>query len=181
MALDYKRIAARLVRHGLSENQAWDAISREYISLNGSNIEYINDAQAAQHFFIGAFGWYKSTILRPCLTERAVESKYFELERQTINAQQSSNGGPTLPEDELYVSPEEMQSDVDFMCKVLKPVPQALKVPTLCVLSSLLKHAPTKPITVETCRRILKENGIKNGSELSRQIYTFLTTRKPNV
>lgn len=175
MALDYKQIAARLMRHGLTENQAWDAISREYLSLSGREIEYVNDAQAAQHFFIGAFGWHKSTVLRPCLTERAVESKHFELERQ------SANNGSAIPEDEIYISPEEMQNDVEFMCQVLEPVPQMFKVPTLCVLSSLMKHAPTKPITVETCRRILKENGIKNGSELSRQIYTFLTTRKPNV
>lgn len=177
MALDYKQIAARLMRHGLSENQAWDAISREYLSLNGKDIEYVNDAQAAQHFFIGAYGWHKSAVLRPCLTERAVESKHYELERQTLNSKSES----MLPEDELYVSPEEMQSDVEFMCEVLKTVPQVFKVPTLCVLSSLLKHAPTKPITIETCRRILKENGIKNGSELSRQIYTFLTTRKLNA
>lgn len=173
--LDYKRIAQRLMRHGLTENQAWDAISREYLSLNGKDIDYVNEAQAAQHFFIGAFGWHRSAVLRPCLTERAVESKHYELERA------SANVGASLPEDELYVSPEEMQSDVDFMCEVLEPVPQAFKVPTLCVLSSLLKHAPTKPVTIETCRRILKENGIKNGSELSRQIYTFLTTRKPNA
>lgn len=173
--LNYEQIAARLMRHGLTKNQAWDAISREYLSLEGRNIEYVNDAQAAQHFFVGAFGWHRSAVLRPCLTERAVESKRFELERQ------STNNGSAIPEDEIYVSAEEMQDDVDFMCEVLEPVPQAFKIPTLCVLSSLMKHAPTKPITVETCRRILKENGIKNGSELSRQIYTFLTTRKSNA
>ena len=57
MALDYNRIAERLKRHGLTENQAWDAIGREYISITNNPGVYENDSAAAEHFFIGADGW----------------------------------------------------------------------------------------------------------------------------
>ena len=172
MALDYNRIAERLKRHGLTENQAWDAISREYISITNNPGVYENDSAAAEHFFIGAYGWYHTAKIHPTLVERAVAEKDKILEARE-RATESS-----ITEDDLYISPKQVESDIDYIVDTLKLVPIAFRIPAFCVMQSLLKHPPTKPLTPETCRRILKEHSIKNTSEYARQVFTFLTTLK---
>ena len=170
--VDYTKIAQRLMRHGLTPDQAWSAISRAYIACAESGSTSVNEAQAAQYIFVKALGWHWNWVTKPTLIERAVEAKTQEY----IN--RSSNLDEAFSEDELFVAPPEDESDADYMAAVLQLVPQAYRVPVLCVIQAILKRPPTKPLSVEACRKILQKCNIPNTSEYARQVYTFLTTFK---
>lgn len=170
--IDYAKIAQRLMRHGLTPDQAWSAISRAYISVAESGATSVSDSQAAQFIFIKALGWHWNWVTKPTLIERAVEAKTQEF----IN--RSSNLDEAFSEDELFVAPPEDESDADYMAAVLQLVPQAYRVPVLCVMQAIYKRPPTKPLSVEACRKILQKCNIPNTSEYARQVYTFLTTFK---
>lgn len=169
MALKYTRIAARLQRRGLSIDESWDAIGKTYIMwvTNPPN-DVESEAQAAELFYKKCLGWHWAWRLQPTLIEKAVAT------RQTIEA--------ALPEessDELFEAPAQCEADIDFISDIIKGVPQHFKIPLTVVCHALLSRGLTKPLTVETCRRILKEHKIPNTSENARQIYTFLTTWRP--
>ena len=170
--IDYAKIARRLMRYGLTPDQAWSAISRAYISVAESGATSVNDSQAAQFIFIKALGWHWNWVTKPTLIERAVEAKTQEYIKR------SSNLDEAFSEDELFVAPPEDESDADYMAAVLQLVPQAYRVPVLCVMQAIYKRPPTKPLSVEACRKILQKCNIPNTSEYARQVYTFLTTFK---
>lgn len=169
MRLKYTRIATRLQRHGLSLDESWDAIGKTYIMwvTNPPN-EVESEAQAAELFFKKCLGWHWAWRLQPSLIEKAVAT------RQAIE--------DSLPEEqpeELFEAPRQTEGDIDFISDIIKAVPQQFKIPLTVVCHALLSRGLTKPLTVETCRRILKEHKIPNTSENARQIYTFLTTWRP--
>lgn len=170
--VDYTKIANRLMRHGLTPDQAWSAISRAYISVAESGGTSVSESQAAQYIFVKALGWHWNWVTKPTLIERAVDAKAQEY----IN--RSRGLDEELSEDELFVAPPEDESDADYMAAVLQLVPQAYRVPVLCVMQAILKRPPTKPLSVEACRKILQKCDIPNTSEYARQVYTFLTTFK---
>ena len=76
--IDYAKIAQRLMRHGLTPDQPWSAISRAYISVAESGATSVNDSQAAQFIFIKALGWHWNWVTKPTLIERAVATKTQE-------------------------------------------------------------------------------------------------------
>lgn len=170
--VDYTKIANRLMRHGLTPDQAWSSISRAYISAAESGATSVNDSQAAQYIFVKALGWHWNWVTKPTFIERAVDTKAQEY----IN--RSRGLDEAFSEDELFVAPPEDESDADYMAAVLQLVPQAYRVPVLCVMQAILKRPPTKPLSVEACRKILQKCDIPNTSEYARQVYTFLTTFK---
>lgn len=170
--VDYTRIARRLMRHGLTPDQAWSAISRAYISYAESGAASVNESQAAQYIFVKALGWHWNWVTKPTFIERAVDAKAQEY------IDRSRNLDEAFSEDELFVAPPEDESDADYMATVLQLVPQAYRVPVLCVMQAILRRPPTKPLSVEACRKILQKCNIPNTSEYARQVYTFLTTFK---
>ena len=170
--IDYTKIAHRLMRHGLTPDQAWSAISRAYISAAESDATSVNEAQAAQYIFVKALGWHWNWVTKPTLIERAVATKAQEYIDRTRDLDEA------FSEDELFVAPTEDESDADYISAVLQLVPQAYRVPVLCVMQAILKRPPTKPLSVEACRKILQKCNIPNTSEYARQVYTFLTTFK---
>lgn len=170
--VDYTKIAQRLMRHGLTPDQAWSAISRAYISAAESGSTSVNEAQAAQYIFVKALGWHWNWVTKPTFIEQAVAVKAQEY------IDRSRGLDEAFSEDELFVAPPEDESDADYMAAVLQLVPQACRVPVLCVMQAILKRPPTKPLSVEACRKILQKCDIPNTSEYARQVYTFLTTFK---
>lgn len=167
--IDWNRIAERLERSGLSHDQAWDALSRAWITYNERKLDGASDAQAAEFVFKTAMGWHLTWICRPTHIERAVQHKHDTL----INKQRDN---ANFTEDELFEDEPKPQSDTDYMVEVLSIVPQAFKIPTLLVVSDLLNKPFGTPVSVEKCRKILQKAGIKNTVYFARQVYTFLTT-----
>jgi hypothetical protein len=176
MAIDYERIAARLQRQGLNRNEAWDAISKTYITAERCQAEAQaeSEAQLAEYLYQTALWWHKCWLRDTPFIVIAVRNKDSEVARL--------NGGddPHLTEDEVFVDPPKPQSDADYIADLLKTVPLSMRIPTLCVIHKLLDHPPTKPLSVETCRKILQKAGIGNTSEFARHVYTFLTTLRRN-
>lgn len=179
MALDYTRIAERLTRHGLSKDQAWTAIGQAYISfINNPPEKSNNENELAQYFYLKCLGWHWSWVTQPCLIERAIATK-DNLMQQILSKGNTENA--TCPEDEMYViyaDHHEEESETDYIAGLLELVPQCMRIPVLIVVQAILKRPPTKPLTVETCRKLLQKAGVCNTSEYARQVYTFLTTLK---
>ena len=167
--VDWNRIADRLERNGLSHNQAWDALSRAWITYNERKFDGIDDAQVAEFIFKTAIGWHLTWLTRPTQIEKAVQHKHA-----TLTNKQRDNDNFT--EDELFEDKPTPQSETDYMVEVLSIVPQAFKIPTLIVVSDLLNKPFGTPVSVEKCRKILQKAGIKNTVYFARQVYTFLTT-----
>ena len=171
MDLDWTRIAQRLLRRGLSNDQAWSAIGQAYISYISNPPATVNSTnELAEYFYLKCIGWHFSWLTQPCAIEKAVANKDSEIAKR-------STDGP-FAEDELFESPEVVQDDVDYVSDLLKLVPQSMRIPTLIVVQAILKRPPTKPLTVEACRKILQKAKVCNTSEYARQVYTFLTTLK---
>lgn len=179
MELDFERIAQRLLRRGLSKDQAWTAIGQAYISYINNPPEATNsENELAQYFYLKCLGWHWSWVTQPCLIEQAVATKDSLM--QKIQSLGSDEGG-TCAEDEMYViytDHHEEESETDYITGLLELVPQCMRIPVLIVVQAILKRPPTKPLTVEACRKILQKAKICNTSEYARQVYTFLTTLK---
>lgn len=169
MALDWTRIARRLMRRGLTENQAWSAVSQTYISYVTSPPEIRTENELAELMYQKCIGWHFSWLTQPCMIEKAVATKNDALQEYDDRS---------VTEDDLFVSPIDSESDADYIADLLKLVPQTMRIPTLIVIQAILKRPPTKPLTVEACRKLLQKAGICNTSEYARQVYTFLTTLK---
>ena len=169
MALDWTRIARRLMRRGLTENQAWSAVSQTYISYVTSPPEIRTENELAELMYQKCIGWHFSWLTQPCMIEKAVAAKNDALQEYDDRS---------VTEDDLFVSPIDDESDNDYIADLLKLVPQTMRIPTLIVIQSILKRPPTKPLTVEACRKLLQKAGVCNTSEYARQVYTFLTTLK---
>lgn len=178
MALDWTRIAKRLMRRGLTENQAWSAISQTYISYVTSPPEIRSENELAELMYQKCIGWHFSWLTQPCMIEKAVATKDNLM--QTIAAR-GNDEYAACTEDEMYAiytDRREEESDTDYIADLLKLVPQTMRIPTLIVIQSILKRPPTKPLTVESCRKLLQKANVCNTSEYARQVYTFLTTLK---
>ena len=169
MTLDWTRIARRLMRRGLTENQAWSAVSQTYISYVTSPPEIRTENELAELMYQKCIGWHFSWLTQPCMIEKAVATKNGALQEYDDRS---------VTEDDLFVSPIDSESDADYIVDLLKLVPQTMRIPTLIVIQAILKRPPTKPLTVEACRKLLQKAGICNTSEYARQVYTFLTTLK---
>lgn len=169
MALDWTRIAKRLMRRGLTENQAWSAISQTYISYVTSPPEIRSENELAELMYQKCIGWHFSWLTQPCMIEKAVATKNEALQEYDDRS---------VTEDDLFVSVADTESDTDYIADLLKLVPQTMRIPTLIVIQSILKRPPTKPLTVESCRKLLQKANVCNTSEYARQVYTFLTTLK---
>lgn len=173
--LDWELVAKRLVHKGLTKDQAWSAIGRTYITISEQNVTAVNDAQLAEYAYKTALWWHLCWITRPTQIETAVAEKW----RHLSDAKRTYDDD--VSEDELFVAPSEPQSDADYIAEILRMVPQAMRIPTLCVIQDLLKRPISKPLSVESCRKILQKAGIKNTSEFARQVYTFLTTLRRDI
>lgn len=83
----------------------------------------------------------------------------------------------TLPQ------PEDVQTDTDYVVEIAREVPEEFRWPVIVVchdlLTSRIQHR--QPLTVEMTRQLLKRRKIPNTSEIARQVYTFLTTRRPHA
>lgn len=179
MALDWTRIAKRLMRRGLTENQAWSAVSQTYISYMTSPPEIRTENELAELMYQKCLGWHFSWLTQPCMIEKAVATKDNLM--QVILARGNHDDNVTCSEDEMYAiytDRREEESDADYIADLLRLVPQTMRIPTLIVIQAILKRPPTKPLTVEACRKLLQKAGICNTSEYARQVYTFLTTLK---
>lgn len=170
MALDWTRIAKRLMRRGLTENQAWSAISQTYISYVTSPPEIRTENELAELMYQKCIGWHVSWLTQPCAIEKAVANKASEIAKRSTEGQ--------FVEDELFVSIPDDESVTDYIADLLKLVPQTMRIPALIVIQAILKRPPTKPLTVEACRKLLQKANVCNTSEYARQVYTFLTTLK---
>lgn len=171
--IDYNRLVDRLCRSGLTKDQAWSAVSKAYISACDSGASAVNEAQMAQYMYMKALGWHWNWITKPTLIEQAVSTKDQEFRART-EGRETEN----ITEDELFEAPRQETTDADYMAELITLVPQPYRIPVLCVVQAILKRPPTKPLTVESCRKILQKSNITNTSEYARQIYTFLTTLK---
>lgn len=169
MALDWTRIAKRLMRRGLTKNQAWSAVSQTYISYVTSPPEIRTENELAELMYQKCIGWHFSWLTQPCMIEKAVATKNEALQEYDDRS---------MTEDDLFVSPANGENDTDYIADLLKLVPQTMRIPTLIVIQSILKRPPTKPLTVEACRKLLQKANICNTSEYARQVYTFLITLK---
>lgn len=175
MALDWTRIAKRLMRRGLTENQAWSAISQTYISYVQNPPEIRTENELAELMYQKCIGWHCAWVMQPCLIEKAVATKNEILQNRETTWNDPEH---CVHEEQLYVSPAETESDTDYIADLLKLVPQTMRIPTLIVVQAILKRPPTKPLTVEACRKLLQKSNVCNTSEYARQVYTFLTTLK---
>lgn len=169
MALDWTRIAKRLMRRGLTPNQAWSAVSQTYISYVTSPPEIRSESELAQLMYEKCIGWHFSWLTQPCMIEKAVAAKNEALQEYDDRS---------VTEDDLFVSVPDAESATDYIADLLKLVPQTMRIPTLIVIQAILKRPPTKHLTVEACRKLLQKAGVCNTSEYARQVYTFLTTLK---
>ena len=166
--IDWTQIHDRLVRSGLSPDNAWDALSKTYIGFVEGSVESQSEAQAAEYLFQTAKMWAFCWKVRPTLIEKAVQAKDNILDA-------ANERGEGIAEDEIFVAPIE-HDEADYIADLLGGVPQTYRVPTLVVISALFKRPPTKPLTVEACRKLLQKAGVGNTTEYARQVYTFLTT-----
>jgi hypothetical protein len=83
----------------------------------------------------------------------------------------------TLPQ------PEEVQSDMDYIVELVHEAPEEYKWPITVVCHDLLtsRIKNRQPLTVEMTRQLLKRRKIRNTTEIARQVYTFLITRRPHA
>lgn len=79
--------------------------------------------------------------------------------------------------------PEEVQGDMDYIVELIRDAPEEYKWPITIVCHDLLtsRIKNRQPLTVEMTRQLLKRRKIPNTSEMARQVYTFLTTRRQHA
>lgn len=82
--------------------------------------------------------------------------------------------------EDLCIAPTEAQSDTDYLLELTAKLPSEYRIAVIAVAQALLtsRVKNRKPLSVEMTRQLLKQRGIKNTSEMSRHVYTFLTTIK---
>lgn len=168
--INYAGIVWRLVKvvH-CTENEAWDAVNQAFLRLyeNPPEITPVSTAQWAELFFVTAKKWWLAWKLQPCIIQKAVAVRRA-VERATDDE----------PSADVYGISETEHNELGLIADLVGHVPHMYKISTLIVVKTLLDSPPTKPISVETCRKILQKHKIPDTSEQARQVYTFLTTLK---
>lgn len=167
--LNYAGIVWRLVKAvHCTENEAWTAVNQAYLRLyeNPPDQVPVNTAQWAELFFVTAKKWWVAWKIQPCVIEQAVKTR-----------QKIESVGEDKPDNLEGVTSEE-HDELGFVSDLVGHVPQMYKISTLVVVKTLLDNPPNKPVSVETCRKILQKHKIPDTSEQARQVYTFLTTLK---
>lgn len=175
--LNYKGIVWRLVKAvHCSENDAWTAVNQAYLRLyeNPPDEMPVNVAQWAELFFVTAKKWWLAWKLQPCIIEQAVATR--KSIESTMNKDESDQ--IECQASKLYgIAPAE-QDEIGLITDLIGYVPKEYRIATLVVIKTLLDRPPTKPVSIETCRKILQANQIANTSEMARQVFTYLTTLK---
>jgi hypothetical protein len=175
--LNYKGIVWRLVKAvHCSENDAWTAVNQAYLRLyeNPPDEIPVNTAQWAELFFVTAKKWWLAWKLQPCIIEQAVATR--KSVESTMNKDESDR--IECQASELYgIAPAE-HDEIGLITDLIGYVPKEYRIATLVVIKTLLDRPPTKPVSIETCRKILQANQIVNTSEMARQVFTYLTTLK---
>lgn len=175
--LNYEGIVWRLVKSvHCSENEAWDAVNQAFLRLyeNPPETTPVSTAQWAELFFVTAKRWWLAWKLQPCIIQKAVETRH---KAETIIASSDASSAESVSADLYGVAPEE-HDEIGLVADLVGHVPKEYRISALIVIKTLLDHPPTKPVSVETCRKILQANKIPDTTEQARQVCTFLTTLK---
>lgn len=160
-------------RCSCSRTEAIDALGSAYLTLDKSRTE---PEQVAYLLQTGYFEYLRS---RTPLTSHYAYKRY----RPTLAPDSVNDDGDIVSAVDNIPQPEHDKADNDFVIEVTANVPVQYRIPTVAVTSWLLNSRCQnhKPLTVEQTRQILMRHRIKNASELSRQVYTFLTTIKETL
>lgn len=185
--INYAGVVWRLVKAvHCTENEAWDAVNQAFLRLyeNPPDEIPVNTAQWAELFFVTAKKWWLAWKLQPCIIQKAVETR-----RHLESAIQADSAGRTSFDERVYTKANADLStaygyastehdELGLIADLVGHVPQMYKISTLIVVKTLLDSPPNKPVSVETCRKILQKHKIPDTSEQARQVFTFLTTLK---
>lgn len=170
--LDFKAIHARIKwAMNCSDDEAWSGLNQAYLGLDTS----FDEAQQAKWLKVSACGWILTWRTNPSLITKAADERH---RREQSAAQNSERGGGIDTDDEQFVAPERVREDKELITELVKLAPKEYRLSLTIVVLKLLQHAPTKPISQETVRKILQAAKVPNTSDQAAHVYTFLSTIK---
>ena len=175
--INYEGVVWRLVKTvHCTKDEAWDAVNQAFLRLyeNPPETVPVNTAQWAELFFVTARKWWLAWKLQPCIIQKAVATRKSI---ESVIGKDDAGKTETQMGDLYGIAPTE-HDELNMVADIVGHVPQMYKISTLIVVKTLLDSPPTKPVSVETCRKILQKHKIPDTSEQARQVYTFLTTLK---
>lgn len=143
-----------------SKDAAWDAISHSYLRLDTS----LPEGAQANWLVKSAVGYIINLRTRKSACEKAVYNKNL------IAAQSDGCDDIALGVCGFNVS------DYSYACRLTASVPPAYELPAKVVIMHLLSNRLNKGLSVEGVRKVLARYGFSNTSEVSRQVFTFITT-----
>lgn len=158
--IDYTIIAKTVARRAhVDLGTAYSAVGEAYLSADLSR----DEAQVSAYLirkaqFVLLTDWTRRDILGDALDySRGITDNDGDIE-------------------ELCVAPKFHKSDAAFARSVADKAPESMKEAVICVVEKLLDHAPTKPLTPETARQILKSAGFKcaNVARTARAVVDWL-------
>lgn len=158
--INYEIIAKTVARRAhVDLGTAFSAVGEAYLTADLRR----DEAQVAAYLIRKA-----QYVLLTEWTRRDILSDALDYSRGVAN-----NEGEV---EELCVAPPMHKDDKAFARQVADDAPDALRAAVLCVVTKLLDHAPTKPLTAETVRQILKTGRIplRNVAKTSREVLEFL-------
>lgn len=158
--IDYTILAKTVARRShVDLGTAYSAVGEAYLTADLTR----NEAQIAAYLIRKA-----QFVLLTEFTRRDILGDALDYSRGVAN-----NDGDV---EELCVASPIHKSDAEFAQSVADDAPGELREAVLCVVSKLLDHAPTKRLTSESVRQILKAERIplRNTSRTAREVLEFL-------
>lgn len=158
--IDYTIIAKTVARRAhVDLGTAYSAVGEAYLSADLSR----DEAQVSSYLirkaqFVLLTDWTRRDILGDALDySRGITDNDGDIE-------------------ELCVAPPLHKDDKEFARSISDDAPDELRTAVVCVVEKLLDHAPTKPLTPETARQILKSAGFKcaNVARTARAVVDWL-------
>lgn len=168
--LDFNAIHARVKwAMNCTDDEAWSGINQAYLGLDTS----FDEAQQAKWLKVSACGWILTWRTNPSLVTKAADERH---RREQSIAQNADRDGGIDTDDDIFVAPAPQREDKELIAELVKLAPKEYRLSLTIVVLKLLHHAPTKPVSQETVRKILQAAKIPNTSDQAAHVYTFLST-----
>ena len=168
--INFDILASRIMRScRCNREDALSALAEAYLTCDRSRSE----AEQASYLYTTAWYTMLDGVSRTVKSTR--EQQYMD---EALNKLRLIDEDATL--EDLCIAPTEAQSDTDYLLELTAKLPSEYRIAVIAVAQALLtsRVKNRKPLSVEMTRQLLKQRGIKNTSEMSRHVYTFLTTIK---
>lgn len=182
--INVDKLASVLMRRcKCNRNEALSALSEAWLSADHS----LSEPEVAAYLL--SAGYYRYLDMVSPQTKSITELNKMEQYRKQVCGTLAESGirewdGSVSGMLELVLpQPADTETDADYIIELAKEVPDEYRWPVIVVCHDLLSSRiqNRKPLTVETTRQLLKRRKIPNTSEIARQVYTFLTTRRPHA